>query len=118
MCVAELEVQASVPVQSDVDIFQLYNLCLAVKALLNEELVRGDISVFGIPFKHGIVMTELIDEILVDLETCCWKAVELKTLHTKTVSSRTQKLTHEGQTVLYNVLLNDLVSRKKQPQKC
>ena len=109
----ELEIQDRIEVStsSNEDVFaiKLLNLYTSVKSFLHGATVAREVPIFGVPFKNSIFISGVIDEIRVDYDTYTWDIIELKTRQTNSTPSKSQKLTHRIQVMLYKKLFDDLV---------
>ncbi|GAB6026409.1 Mitochondrial 5'-3' exonuclease and sliding exonuclease [Chamberlinius hualienensis] len=112
----ELEVEKVVDVQvtSREDRFALkvINLCSAVEDLVaNGSPVRREIPIFGIPFKLGVFVIGVIDEIRCKDENSKLELelVEFKTRRRKELPGKAQIRTHRLQVMIYKKLFDDLV---------
>lgn len=100
-----------VKVTSDEDIWgiKVLNLNNSVQVFLNNGTLAREVPIFGALFGEDVFLVGLIDELRFDSDLFQIELWELKTRKRKSLPSKSQKIQHRLQVMLYKKLFDDMV---------
>ena len=102
-------VNVKVTCNEDIWAIKVLNLLSSVQIFLDGGKVAREVPIFGSPFEEDVFLVGLIDELRFNPDTFSIELWELKTRKRKCLPSRSQKIQHRLQVMIYQKLFDDLV---------